>query len=329
MTDAEEINHDPTKPRLLEQVRTEMRLRHMSRRTEKSYVGWIRRYIRFHGMKHPKDLAEDHVSAFLTHLAAKRDVSVSTQKQALCALLFLYKNILDIELGELDAAKARRKRRLPVVLSVEEVRLLLDRAIDPSRLVLHLLYGTGMRLLEGLKVRVKDLDFDRGMITVRDGKGEKDRVTVLPRALHAPLREQVARVQQAHRRAQARGYAGVELPYALERKYPNATFELGWQYVFPAEKPSRDPRSGAYRRHHLHERTVQRGCKKARKAAGIIKPATCHTLRHSFATHLLEQGYDIRTIQELLGHANIQTTMIYTHVVAQGGTGVKSPLDRL
>ena len=316
-------------PRLLDQVRERIRLRQMSRKTEKCYVGWIARYIRFHGKRHPREMAESEVTSFLTHLAAQRDVSASTQRQALCAILFLYKHVLDIELGDLDIARARRRRRLPVVMTPQEVRQLLEDTEPPSELVLRLLYGTGMRLLEGLRLRVKDLDFDRGVLVVREGKSGKDRVTVFPRALHGPLREQLEHVQRAHELAMRRGFGGVELPYALARKYPDADKELGWQYVFPAEHPSRDPRSGAYRRHHLHERTVQRACKAARRAAGIVKPATCHTLRHSFATHLLEQGYDIRTIQELLGHSSVKTTMIYTHVVAQGGTGVKSPLDRL
>ncbi|MEM1181667.1 MAG: integron integrase [Acidobacteriota bacterium] len=316
-------------PRLLDEIRAKLRLLHRSRRTEKSYVGWIRRYIRFHGTRHPREMDEKEVSAFLTHLADQRNVSASTQKQALCALVFLYKEVLKIELGEIDAAKARRRRRLPVVLTVDEVRRLLDVAEEPGQLVLRLLYGTGMRLLEGLRVRVKDLDFDRGVLLVRDGKGAKDRVTMLPKSLHSPLRAQLQLVRERHRLAIDKGYGGVELPYALDRKYPSAHLELGWQYVFPAESPSRDPRSGAYRRHHLHERTIQRACKVARRSAGIIKPATCHVLRHSFATHLLEDGYDIRTIQELLGHSNVKTTQIYTHVVSQGGTGVRSPLDRL
>ncbi|MEM8995869.1 MAG: integron integrase [Acidobacteriota bacterium] len=320
----------PTQPpRLLDEVRAQLRVLHRSRRTEKSYVGWIRRYIRFHGTRHPKDMAEEEISAFLTHLADRRKVSASTQRQALCALIFLYREVLKIELGEIDASKARRRRRLPVVLTVDEVRRLLGAAVDPAELVLRLLYGTGMRLLEGLRVRVKDLDFDRGLLIVREGKGSKDRVTMLPGTLHGRLRRQINHVREQHRRAVEKGYGGVELPDALARKYPGAQRELGWQYLFPAAHPSRDPRSGAYRRHHLHERSIQRACRKARTVAGIVKPASAHTLRHSFATHLLESGYDIRTIQELLGHSSVKTTMIYTHVVSQGGTGVRSPLDRL
>ncbi|MEM6797863.1 MAG: integron integrase, partial [Acidobacteriota bacterium] len=304
-----------------------MRLRHLARRTEKSYLGWIRRYIHFHGRRHPQDLGGPEVSAYLTHLAAERNVSAATQRQALCALVFLYQQVLEKDLGTLDAARARRKRRLPVVLTPQEVRSLLDHAEPGVRLILKLLYGTGLRLLEGLRLRVKDIDFERGTLLVRDGKGGKDRVTVLPKSLHPDLRRHLAWVEAQHLKALREGYAGVELPHALARKYPQAERELGWQYAFPAAHPSRDPRSGAWRRHHVHERTVQRACRKARLAAGIVKPATCHTLRHSFATHLLEQGYDIRTIQEILGHSSVKTTMIYTHVVESGRTGVKSPLD--
>lgn len=321
--------HDLNKPRLLDQLRSAIRVRQLSLRTEKSYSRWVRRYILFHQKRHPREMAEKKVESFLSYLATERNVSASTQKQALCALLFLYRHVLDIELGDLSSVRARRRRKLPVVLSPQEVSRLIAASQGTPQLILRLLYGTGMRLLEGLQIRIKDLDDERGIITVRDGKGGKDRVTVLPTSLHEPLRAQQDQAARQHEIAKERGYAGVALPKALERKYPSATYELGWQYLFPAARPSKDPRSGVVRRHHVHERSIQRACRTARLRAGIVKPATCHTLRHSFATHLLEQGYDIRTIQELLGHSDIKTTMIYTHVVEQGRSGVRSPLDRL
>lgn len=270
------------------------------------------------------------MSAFLTYLANERKVSSSTQNQALCALVFFTSQVLRQELGDLDLVRPKRRRRLPVVLTQSEVRSIFRQLPQGEpRLVLALLYGTGMRLKEGLRVRVKDIDFQRKLVVVRSGKGDKDRITMLPEGLIPALRKQLARVEESHVRAVEEGYAGVELPHALAEKYPNADQELAWQYVFPAEKPSRCPRSGAFRRHHLHERTLQRAFKKALRQAGIPKHAGCHTLRHSFATHLLEKGYDIRTIQELLGHRSVKTTMIYTHVLNRGGKGVVSPLDDL
>ena len=324
--------HDELESRpksLLEETKRQMRVRGLSRRTIKSYALWIRRYVAFHGRKHPRNLAEEHVNVFLAYLANERNVSAGTQQQALCALVFLYKNVLSQELGDLQIVRARRKRKLPVVLSRSEVRLLLDQAEGTPRVVLALLYGGGLRLLEGLRLRVKDLDLETCQITVRDGKGEKDRRTVLPGSLVEPLRRQIRAVRQEHQKARDRGYDGVQLPYALARKYPNAQFELAWQYVFPAANPSKDPESDAVRRHHLHERTIQRAFKAALRKSGIAKHATSHSLRHSFATHLLESGYDIRTIQELLGHKNVKTTMIYTHVLNRGGRGVRSPMDEL
>jgi integron integrase len=290
-------------------------------------VSWIRRFILYHGKRHPSELRETEVNAYLTHLATDRRVSASTQNQALCALLFLYRHVLGVGLKELDLVRAPRRRKLPVVLSRAEVRAVLSHLDADAKLVLSLLYGTGMRLLEGLRLRVKDVDFERGRIVVRDGKGEKDRVTMLPASLVDPLREHLRLVRAAHEEAQRESHAGVELPYALERKYPGADREWCWQYVFPAARPSRDPRSGAWRRHHIHESTIQKAFRRALRAAKVSKHAGCHTLRHSFATHLLEGGYDIRTIQELLGHKDIRTTMIYVHALDRG-LGVESPLDR-
>lgn len=314
---------------LLEEVTRRMKVRRMSRRTVKAYCHWIQRYVRFHGRKHPKELREPAVNRFLEYLANERKVSASTQQQALCALVFLYKHVLEDELGELKIIRARRRRKLPVVLTRAEVRLILSHAPGIQHLILSVLYGGGLRLMEGLRLRVKDIDLETCQLTIRDGKGEKDRLTVVPGSLVGPLQRQVKRVQAAHEKAKTLGYAGVQLPHALTSKYPNAQFELAWQYLFPADKPSRDPESRAIRRHHIHERTVQRAFKQALRQSGIYKHAGCHTLRHSFATHLLEAGYDIRTIQELLGHSNVKTTMIYTHVLNRGGRVVRSPLDDL
>lgn len=318
------------KPRtLLEVSARKMKLRRLSRRTIESYCHWIRRYVRFHGRKHPRQLREPAVNAFLEHLATDRKVSAGTQNQALCALVFLYKHVLEEELGDLKIVWAKRRRKLPVVLSRVEVRRILDHVDEPAHLVLAVLYGGGLRLLEGLRLRVKDMDLDRCQLTVRDGKGEKDRVTVLPGSLVESLRRQIQIVREEHDKAARLGYAGVEMPFALARKYPKAQFELAWQYVFPALKPSRDPESGAIRRHHIHERTIQKAFRRALQKSEVVKKASCHSLRHSFATHLLEAGYDIRTIQELLGHQSVQTTMIYTHVLNKGGRGVRSPMDDL
>ncbi|MDY7093623.1 MAG: integron integrase [Acidobacteriota bacterium] len=324
-------NRSPGPPSrtLLEEAGRRMQTRRLSRRTIRSYCHWIRRYVRFHGRRHPRELREPEVNQFLAFLANERRVSASTQQQALCALVFLYRHVLEEELGELQIIRARRKRKLPVVLTRSEVRRILNQASGSPKLVLSVLYGGGLRLLEGLRLRVKDVDLETCQLTVRDGKGEKDRLTILPSSLVAPLQNQVKRVRTAHEKARRQGYAGVELPYALAKKYPNAQYELAWQYLFPAERPSRDPESGAIRRHHIHERTIQRAFKTALRRSDVHKHAGCHTLRHSFATHLLEAGYDIRTIQELLGHSNLKTTMIYTHVLNQGGRGVRSPLDDL
>ena len=299
-------------------------------RTEQAYLDWIKRFIRHFGKRHPRDLGAAEVGEFLTHLAVAGQVAASTQNQAKSALLFLYREVLNIELPWLDDVEsAKAPRRLPVVLTQAEIVALLARLEGTNALVCRLLYGTGLRIMECLRLRVKDVDFERGEILVRDGKGFKDRVTMLPASLAPVLREHMARVAELHRQDLATGHGEVWLPYALERKYPNAGREWAWQYVFPSAKLSVDPRSGVVRRQHVADQAVQRALKLAVRAAGVAKPATPHTLRHSFATHLLESGYDIRTVQELLGHSDVSTTMIYTHVLNKGGRGVISPADRI
>jgi integron integrase len=316
-------------PRLLDQVRATIRVHGYSRRTEKAYIGWIRRYVRYHGMRHPTCLGEAEVSAFLTHLAVDRKVSASTQNQALSSLLFLYRKVLKAELGWLDGlVHARRPARLPVVLSRSEVAAILECLHGTPGLMASLLYGSGLRVLECARLRVKDVDLDRREILVRDGKGRKDRVTLLPESLQTPLREHLEGVRHQHQIDLTRGNGSVEMPTALATKYLRAAWHWGWQWVFPATRLYRDPVTGHRRRHHLHESVVQKAVKAAVQSAGVSKHASCHTLRHSFATHLLEDGYDIRTIQELLGHRDVRTTMIYTHVLNRGGRGVRSPLDR-
>ena len=317
-------------PKLLDRVRDALRVRHMSPRTEKAYLHWIRRYILFHRKRHPSDMGEAEINAFLTHLAVRQNVSASTQSQALCALLFLYRVVLEREVGELEGlVRPKRRRKLPVVLSREEVRSILGYLEGADRLFFQLLYGTGMRLMEALRLRVKDVDLSFDQITVRDGKGAKDRVTMLPAAVKPALVEHLEAVKALHEKDLQEGFGRVHLPYALARKYPNAPVEWGWQFVFPAADLSTDPRSGERRRHHLYDRTVQKIFREAVRKTGITKLATCHTLRHSFATHLLIGGYDIRTVQELLGHKSVKTTMIYTHVLNRGGRGVQSPLDSM
>lgn len=318
-------------PRLLDRVREAIRTRHYSRRTEEAYVGWIRRFILHHNKKHPAAMGADEVNAFLSHLAVAGNVSASTQAQALSALVFLYRHVLDDPLPWLDdIVRATRPRRLPVVLSRGEVGALLSRLHGTERLVASVLYGGGLRLLEALRLRVKDIDFAANLLVVRQGKGDKDRRTMLPESLRTALHAQIADVRRVHRQDLANGFGDVWLPEALSRKYPAAGREFAWQYVFPASRISIDPREGVRRRHHLDESAVQRAMKSAVRAAEIHKHAGCHTLRHSFATHLLEDGYDIRTIQELLGHADVKTTMIYTHVLQRsGGRGVRSPMDTL
>jgi integron integrase len=299
------------KPRLLDQVRNRCRVKHYSIRTEHSYVGWIRRFILFHSKRHPSELGAPEVEAFLTHLAVNRNVAASTQNQALAAILFLYKEVLAIDLPWLDGVtRAKKPARLPVVLTPDEVRMLLSQLDGVHHLIASVQYGSGLRLMEAVRLRVKDVDFSRLEITVRDGKGGKDRRTMLPKTLVAPLQVQLEKVRVFHEQDLNNGVGSVYMPYALDRKYPKAGKELGWQYIFPAAEPANDPRSGIIRRHHLGEQAFQRAIKAAVRRSNINKPATSHTLRHSFATHLLEGGYDIRTVQELLGHNDIRTTQI-------------------
>ncbi len=315
--------------KLLDQVRRTCRTRHLSLRTEQAYVRWTRRFVHHHGLRHPRELGEADVRAFLTHLAVERQVAASTQNQALSALLFLYAHVLERPLGALgEVVRAKRPKRLPVVMDRAEVRAVLAHLHGNHRLIASLLYGSGLRLLEGLRLRVKDIDVAHTQLIVRDGKGQKDRVTVLPNAVVEPLERHLRQVKLLHEKDLAEGYGAVYLPYALARKYPARARSWGWQYVFPASRRSRDPRSGVERRHHLSEKAVQKAVRQAVRAAGLNKPASCHSFRHSFATHLLEDGADIRTVQELLGHKDLRTTMIYTHVMGRG-VAARSPLDSL
>ena len=315
-------------PRLLDRVRDEMRLRHYSLRTEKTYIEWIKRYIVFHDKRHPSGMGETEITTFLTWLATDRRVAASTQNQALAALLFLYKTVLGVELDWMDGiVRAKRPVRVPVVLTKDEVRAVLTKMTGTNKLLAHLLYGTGMRVSEALRLRVLDIDFGYKQIIIRSGKGNKDRVTVLPESLVKPLQRQIEYARSLHDNDMGEGFGSVYLPFALERKFPNAHREWRWQYAFPSGNRSVDPVSGVIRRHHLHEKNLQRALRKAAFDARISKRITTHTLRHSFATHLLENGYDIRTVQELLGHKDVKTTQIYTHVLNRGGRGVRSPLD--
>ena len=317
------------KGRLLDEVRRRLRVKHYSLRTEQAYVGWIRRFILANDKRHPRDMGAAEVEAFLTSLAVEGDVAASTQNQALSALLFLYREVLGVQLPWLDqVTRAKKPRRLPTVLEHSEVHALLVRMEGRSWLLASLLYGTGMRLMECLRLRVKDVDFRCNEILIREGKGGKDRRTVLPQALVQPLEGELARARAWHEHDLAAGFGEVWLPHALTRKYPNAGREFGWQYVFPSDRRSVDPRDGIQRRHHIDESALARALKRAARLAGIAKPVSAHVLRHSFATHLLEAGYDLRTIQELLGHKDVATTQIYTHVLNRGGRGVVSPLDR-
>ena len=315
--------------RLLDQLREVVRLKHYSIRTEEAYVDWVRRYVRHCGMRHPSECGAADVTAFLTHLAVDGRVAASTQNQARSALLFLYKEVLGSELPWLgNVESAKRPARLPVVLTVDETRRLLAHTNGTSGLVLRLLYGCGTRVMEALRLRVKDVDFGRREIVIREGKGIRDRVTMLPDSVREDLLKHIERVKRLHEQDLREGFGEVYLPHALARKYPTAAREWMWQYVFPSVRRSADPRSGAIRRHHADPQAIQRALRDALRRAGISKHATPHTLRHSFATHLIEQGYDIRTVQELLGHKDVSTTMIYTHVLNKGGRGVLSPLDR-
>jgi integron integrase len=315
---------------LLGAVRDTIRLKHYSLRTEKTYIGWVRRYLRFCGGRHPRTLGVPEVTTFLTHLALDLKVSAATQNQALQALLFLYRDVLQIDLPNIsDAVRATKPRRLPVVLTHDEVRRVFTHLGGRTRLVVGLLYGGGLRLTEALTVRVKDLDLERRELTVRNGKGGKDRVTVIPNELVLPLREHLRQLEAWFNRERAANSPGVSVPDALKKKYPAAPTSFAWHWLFPSNSLCRDPYDGSVVRHHVHHRTLQRTVQLAFKHAGIVKPAGCHTFRHCFATHLLEAGYDIRSVQELLGHSDVRTTMIYTHVLNRGGRAVKSPLDGL
>ena len=316
-------------PRLLDQVRTAIRVKHFSLSTERAYVGWVRRFILFHRKRHPKDMGEDEIRQFISHLAVDARISASTQTVALSALLFLYREVLKQELPYVkNIERAKPANYLPVVFTRNEVNLVLAGLDGTTHLIASLLYGSGLRLMEALRLRVKDIDFERRELTIRQGKGAKDRVTMLPTAAVEPLHEQLQRVRVVHQADLKIGFGKVELPFALARKYPRAATEWGWQYVFPSRRRSRDPRTGVERRHHILADQVQRTVKAAIHLAQINRNGSCHTFRHSFATHLLEDGYDIRTVQELLGHKDVRTTMIYTHVLNRGGRGVRSPLDQ-
>ena len=318
----------PKSRKLLDQIRDAIRLKHYSYSTEKTYVHWARRYILYHNKRHPAEMGVAEIEAFLTHLAKDENVSASTQNQALNALLFLYRNVLQMDIAiPIHALRAKRSEHLPTVLSKDEVARVLAGMHGLHQLMGKLLYGCGLRLMECFHLRVKDIDFEQSQIIVREGKGEKDRATMLPASLIQPLKNQITFVKNQHERDLAQGYGSVELPFALARKYPTADKEVGWQYLFPSERLSTDPRSGIVRRHHLDPSGLQRAVKAAAKLARIDKPVSPHTFRHCFATHLLEAGYDIRTVQELLGHKDVKTTMIYTHVLNRGPKAVHSPLD--
>jgi len=313
--------------KLLNQMRDIIRTKHYSYRTEETYLDWARRYILFHQKRHPTEMGATEIQVFLAHLASERRVAASTQNQALSAILFLYREVLHKEIEPVLLSSAKRPERLPTVLTHEEVLHVINHLSGAHKLMAQLLYGSGLRLMECIRLRIKDIDFEYKTITVRDGKGEKDRVTPLPDTITADLKRQMERARILHEQDLAEGYGEVYLPDALQRKYPNAARDLLWQYIFPAARRALDPRSGVERRHHLDETALQRTVKQATQKAGLHKRVSCHTFRHSFATHLLQNGYDIRTVQELLGHKDVRTTMIYTHVLQRGGLAVKSPLD--
>ncbi len=323
--------HSTTQKRpqkLLDQLRDTIRRKHYSIRTEQAYVSWAKRFILFHNKRHPREMGREEVEAFLTYLAVQRRVAASTQNQALNAILFLYREVLEIELDlPLNAVRAKRPKRLPTVLTRDEALRVIACLSGTHQLMTKLLYGSGLRLMECVRLRVKDLDFEQRIITVRDGKGMKDRITVLPDSLSSPLQEHLRRVEMIHQQDIKAGYGAVYLPYALDVKYPNANREWIWQYVFPANRLSTDPRTHAVHRHHIDPSTLQKAVKRAARLADVKKHVTCHTFRHSFATRLLESGHDIRTVQELLGHKDVKTTMIYTHVLNRGAFAVRSPLD--
>ncbi len=314
--------------KLLDQVRGIIRLKHYSIRTEHAYVSWIKRYIFYHDKRHPKDMGKREIESFLSHLAVELKVAASTQNQAFNAVLFLYREVLKIDIDDkINAVRAKRPKRLPTVMSKEEALSVIGVLSGINKIMAMLLYGCGLRLIECVRLRVQDIDFEQNQLLVRDGKGMKDRVTVLPQSVQELLKEHLGWVKLVHKEDLKKGNGRVYLPYALERKYRNANREWGWQYVFPSKSLSKDPRFGKIRRHHINESTLQKAVKNAARLMEISKPVSCHTFRHSFATHLLEAGYDIRTVQEQLGHEDVSTTMIYTHVIKKGGKGVVSPLD--
>lgn len=316
------------KVKLLDQVRITLRTNHYSLKTEESYLTWIKKFILFNDKRHPSELGEGEIKKYLEHLAVKQHVSSSTQNQALCAIIFLYKKVLKKNLGDFgELIWAKKSKRLPVILAPEEIKKLLAQLSGTYWIMANLLYGSGLRLNECLQLRVKDIDFIYNQVTIRDSKGDKDRITMLPERVIDPLKKHLEKVRRLHERDIQKGYGRVHLPNALVRKYPNADKELGWQYIFPSEQLAIDPEDGVLRRHHIYETVLQKAVKEAVRKAGIVKPASCHTLRHSFATQLLQSGYDIRTVQELLGHRDVKTTMIYTHVLKKGGLGVRSPAD--
>ncbi len=317
-------------PKLMDRLHEALRSRHYSHRTEQTYCLWVKRYIFFHKVRHPAEMAEPEINAFLTHLAVKEKVSASTQNQALSVLLFLYRHVIGREVGDLGKViRARRPTRLPVVMTRDEVKAVLANLTGDKLLMASLMYGAGLRLMECLRLRVQDIDFSRNEILVRDGKGAKDRITMLPESLKSPLLEHLEKVKAIHEKDLSEGWGRVQMPGALDRKYPNAPKEWRWQWVFPQETRWKNTKTSEEGRHHTHETILQRAVKEAVRKAGVVKHAGCHTFRHSFTTHLLEAGYDIRTIQELLGHKDVSTTMIYTHVLNKGGHGVRSPVDRL
>lgn len=314
--------------KLLDLVRQRIRLKGYSIRTEKSYTQWIRRFIIFHNKRHPKLMGKREIEAFLSHLVINRNVSPSTQNQAFNALIFLYKQVLEQDLpDEISAIRSKRPVRIPTVMTRDETRKVISALRGTHKLMAEVMYGCGLRVIECVRLRVKDVDFGMNQIVVRDGKGKKDRITILPQKIKEAMQKHLIQVQRLHQKDLREGFGKVFLPYALAVKYPNAATSWGWQYVFPAKSFSTDPRSGVVRRHHAHQSSIRKAIKRAAELSGIVKPVTCHTFRHSFATDLLAAGYDIRTVQDLLGHKDVSTTMVYTHVLNRGGRGVVSPLD--
>lgn len=316
--------------KLLDRLKNTIRTKHYSKKTEESYCSWTKRFILYHHKKHPKDMGETEIRQFINHLAVHKKLAASTQNQALCAILFLYKEVLDIELDNIDKIRwAKKAKRLPVVFSRNEVKQILEKLSGVYKLMVMLMYGSGLRMKECMQLRIKDIDLENKQIIVRAGKGNKDRYTILPKLIEEELKRHINSVKTIHKKDIAEGCGSVYLPYALDRKYPNAGKKIGWQFLFPSKNLSVDPDSGLMRRHHLHERTLQRKVKKAISAAGIQKHGGCHTFRHSFATHLLEDGVNVRAVQELLGHKKLETTMVYTHVMNKSKAGIESPADRL